>query len=430
MNNQYIAYLYESGICITLLYTFYWILLKRDTFYNLNRSYLLISILFSFVLPFLNFNLLLPKSDVFDALTRLSSPGNSLASPENSEIGNYSTGIFQSTQWLFYLYLAGVLYFTIRLVVGILKIFKLAKTGERSKHNGVSLIFTREDFAPFSFLNMIFINKVLIKGDQLDEILDHEYIHSKQYHSIDLLIMELMLIIQWFNPIVWLVKKSLKETHEYLVDNNIVKKGYDKGEYQRILLCYIKGVKMVGVSNNFNRLLLKKRIQMMLQPESSKLSKFKILLSIPLILLILLVFACSGIRNDSTQTAIISVPDPEQIVPDPNDTTDYSKMIYFTVDEMPTFQGGNINRFRKYVMVETKIPNGITVDSDTIRIFVQFIVTPEGKVDKVQVITPVHPDIDKEVLKVVESSPLWKPGKQKGQLTNVAYTTRFDISIK
>jgi len=429
MNNQFISYLYESSVSITLLYIFYWLFLRKDTFHNLNRLYLLISILFSFTLPLLKFNLFTQGSEAYDFVSRVSNPGNISTNSINLGLYENNSNVLHWTKFLSYLYLAGVCYFTIRFISGVLKIIKLARTGDRKTYKEISVIFTKQDFTPFSFLNMIFINKALIKEDQLNEIIDHESVHAKQFHSIDLLIMELFLIIQWFNPIVWLVRKSLKETHEYIADSEIVKKGYDRRNYNKLLLCCIKGVKTVKIANEFNRFLLKSRIRMMMRPQSNKFARLKFVISVPLILFILTIFACSGSRDNTNQTAVISVPEPEHIVPDPNDTTNYADMIFFTVDEMPTFQEGNIYLFQQYVKKEVKIPKGIIEDKSFV-IFAQFVVTVEGEIEQAQIIIPVHPDIDREVLRVINSCPKWKPGKENGYLTNVAYTTRFDIPIK
>jgi len=429
VNSQYISFFYESGISITVLYLFYFLFLRKDTFHNLNRLYLLTSILFSFILPLLKFNLFSQVSEAYDFVSRISNPGNISTNSINLGLYENNSNVLHWTKFLSYLYLAGVCYFTIRFISGVLKIIKLARTGDRKTYKEISVIFTKQDFAPFSFLNMIFINKALIKEDQLDEIIDHECIHAKQYHSIDLLIMELFLIIQWFNPVVWLVRKSLKETHEYIADSEIVKKGYDRRNYHKLLLCCIKGVRTVKIANEFNRFLLKSRIRMMMRPQSPKPAILKFIFSIPLMILILAIFSCSGSRNNTVQTAVISVPEPEHMVPDPNDTTNYAEMIFFTVDEMPTFQEGTIYRFQQYVKENVKIPKGI-IENKSFTIFAQFVVTTEGEIEKAQIITPVHPDIDSEVLRVINSCPKWKPGKQSGYLTNVAYTTRFDISIK
>ena len=167
----------------------------------------------------------------------------------------------------------------------------------------------------------------------------------------------------------------------------------------------------------------------MMQPQSSKFARFKIVISVPLILFILTIFACSGSRDNAIQTAVISVPESEHIVPDPNDTTNYAEMVFFTVDEMPTFQEGTVFRFQQYVKENVKIPKGI-IENKSFTIFVQFVVNVKGEIEQAQIIKPLHPDIDREVLRVINSCPKWKPGKENGYLTNVAYTTRFDISLK
>ncbi len=272
LNNGIISYFFESSISLAILYLFYWFILRKETYFLTNRLFLLGAVLFSSVLPFINFSVQgfdTSNSSILGVFTRI---GNSVNIPEVVKIANQNPEVNHSLNWynvVLYVYLSGVIVLSLKLIARIIKVLLLVKKQKVKKYQGIPLIFGNQEFAPFSFFNLIFINKSLVDIKQLDKIIAHEYAHIKQLHTIDVLIIEFFVIIQWFNPIIWLVKRSLKETHEYMTDKGVVMKGFDIAKYQSLLLYQIKSFRAVGLTNNFNKSLIKKRIIMMLKTKSS-----------------------------------------------------------------------------------------------------------------------------------------------------------------
>lgn len=431
MKNWILSYLIESGISLIVLYFFYWILLRKITFFSLNRLILLGAVIFSFLLPLINISIQgsnNTETTLFDITSRIGSITNLPAATINA---NENQSLFQSFTWremLLLGYLLGVIILVLNLLIGILKVYLMSRTRNVKLYPKYSLVFTNKAFAPFSFLNKIFLNKSLIQENQLDEIIAHERAHIEQKHTIDVLIIEFFLTIQWFNPVMWLYRRSLKETHEYLADNTVINQGYNQTSYQTLLLKYIKGLKAIELTNNFNRSLIKKRIAMMTKKQSTKMTLLRILILLPMIFLLILVLACSKSENpqeelDNTAKEEIIAIEPTTVETD-NTTGDVpeGEAIFFIVEEMPSFQGKGQEGFREWVAKNLRYPENAAEKGISGRVFVQFIVRKDGSLSNVNVVRGVHPDLDAEALRVIKASPPWTPGVQRGNKVNVAYT--------
>jgi beta-lactamase regulating signal transducer with metallopeptidase domain len=286
-----ILYLFEVSVSLALFYSVYWLFLKKETFFAVNRLFLISSILFSFIVPFINASFM-----------KISSP---IASRQLIE-RTYVLGQTASTQaktigifdvlWLIYLIGAGL--FLLHFLYKLLKLLRLVKKSSIQKINGVKVVFVEKDLAPFSFFNLVFVNKSNISGDDFSRIVAHEMIHIRQYHSVDLFVMELLTIFQWFNPFVWPYKESLRETHEYLADNAVIAQGCNAAKYQLLIFEQLVGVKLFEFANNFNHSQIKRRITMMTKRKSKRWAKFKVLLVLPLLSFLVLTFADSNTTKD------------------------------------------------------------------------------------------------------------------------------------
>ncbi len=278
MNNS-LMYFFEVGVCLALFYLIYWTFLKKETFFALNRFFLILSIPFSFVIP----------------LVKIPSLFFSRALTENTYILTQPAGIQVQrpgvTDILWLIYLIGAGFFLLRLSYRLIQLFILIKRYGFQHQEGIKIVFLDKNTTPFSFFNFFFINKPDFSDRDFERIIAHELVHAKQYHSIDLILLELLTIFQWFNPFVWPYKKSLKETHEYLADNAVIAQGCSKAKYQLLIFEQQVGVKLFEFANNFNHSQIKRRITMMEKIKSRGRAKFKILLVVPIVCLLLLAFA-------------------------------------------------------------------------------------------------------------------------------------------
>ncbi len=276
---NFLLYLVESGICLGLLYLIFRIFLSKETFFRINRLYLLFSIPVSFIIPLINMPspfLTAPATDprfLFSPITR--APAQSLA----------------LVDIILIVYLLGVVFFLMRFGYKILQLSTLIRKYGYQICGKLKLVYIEEDTAPFSFFNYFFLNKSNISQHDLLRIIDHELVHINQHHSIDLIIIELLTIVEWFNPFVRPYKTSLKETHEYLADNQVIAQGCSRAKYQLLIFEQHVGMNLFEFVNNFNHSLIKRRITMMTKGKSKSWAKSKFLLLVPVICFLVLAFA-------------------------------------------------------------------------------------------------------------------------------------------
>jgi len=188
-------------------------------------------------------------------------------------------------------YLLGVIFFLIRFGYKIVQLSILIRKYGYQKCVKLKLVYIEEDTAPFSFFHYFFLNKTNISQHDLLRIIDHELVHINQHHTLDLIIIELLTIVEWFNPFVRPYKKSIKETHEYLADNQVIAQGCSRAKYQLLIFEQHVGMNLFEFVNNFNHSLIKRRITMMTKGKSKSWAKSKFLLMVPVICFLVLAFA-------------------------------------------------------------------------------------------------------------------------------------------
>jgi beta-lactamase regulating signal transducer with metallopeptidase domain len=276
---NFLIYLVESGVCLGLFYIVYRIFLSRETFFRTNRLYLLFAIPISFVLPLIN---------IPSPFLSAKSIGAGSASPQGAVTSTQSFGLAEIVGII---YLLGALFFLVCFGYKIVQLARLIKKYGVQKCGKLKLVYIEEDTAPFSFFHYFFLNKSNISQHDLLRIIDHELVHINQHHSIDLIAIELLTIVQWFNPFVRPYKKSLKETHEYLADNQVIAQGCSRAKYQLLIFEQHVGMNLFEFVNNFNHSLIKRRITMMTKGKSKSWAKSKFLLLVPVICFLVLAFA-------------------------------------------------------------------------------------------------------------------------------------------
>lgn len=293
-----LRYLLESGACLGIFYLIYWAFLKKETFFEFNRFFLMLSIPLSFIIPLLNITSPIRTSTVLGETY--------MAGPAAGTQGQ----LFSFSDILWFSFLIGAAFFLLRFALQLTQILLLIRKYGYHIYDGVKVVVTDTETAPFSFFNFLFISNSDITDHGFERILTHEMTHIKQYHSIDLLFMELLTIFQWFNPFVWPYKKSLKETHEYLADHAVIAQGCSRAKYQLLIFEQHVGLNMFEFTNNFSQSLIKRRITMMAKIKSNGRAKLKILLIFPVIALLVLAFAESKpVPTQSLDEAVISQPD-------------------------------------------------------------------------------------------------------------------------
>jgi beta-lactamase regulating signal transducer with metallopeptidase domain len=291
-----LLYILKSGISLALFYGIYWIFLKNETYFAVNRFYLLGAILISALIPLVKLpSPILVQHPVQWTDSALSSSAYTQSSaPKIGEI-------------LAVIYVLGATLFFIRFMAQLIQAFRIVKRAAYHHPTGYRIVNVDTDTPPFSFFGTIFIHQSHFSDSELDRIIAHEQIHIRQMHSIDLILMELLIIFQWYNPFVWPYKRSLKETHEYLADAGVIAQGFSTATYQLLILEQSVGEKLFAFANNFKQSQIKRRITMMSKHKSKKWAKGKLLLIAPLIGLLVLAFARPRLitNPDSSQQPLL-----------------------------------------------------------------------------------------------------------------------------
>ncbi|WP_081852517.1 M56 family metallopeptidase [Prevotella sp. 10(H)] len=417
MDYAIIIYLAKVSIALALFYGLYLLFLRKDTFLRLRRGFFLIALLFSLLFP--AFTIEIPATSD----TPLYIPAYWLPEAEAIEIvadaDSESALIDMRTIALGVLFTISLIC-ALKFIFQLLSIVRLRFANESEEKVNCRIIKVKDKKAsPFSFFGWIFINRDMDCAAKLDEIIAHEQVHVRQYHSIDVLLFEIFCICFWWNPFAWLLKKEMKLNLEYLADEGVLNSGYNTKEYQYILLEVSSKNTGISLINNFNVSQLKKRISMMNKQKSSIISSLKYMLAVPLGIVLLLGNAIQATTtlNDFSIDGITEVIDE---LHSPQENAD----AYNSAEVMPEFPGGAdammsfINNTRKYpVSAIDKKAEG--------RVMVRFVVKSTGEVAKAEVWRGINPDLDKEAVRIVSAMPKWIPGKQGGK----AVDTYFNLPV-
>lgn len=274
-----ITYLIKLSVCLAVVFLFYQLVLRKLTFYNWNRWYLLGYTLLSFYIPFINISPVLEKNEW-----------------TNSEVINWvpvivttNTNSLSTWDMIVLFVAAGVLVMLVRLLIQLLSFRKMMKKATKVSEDGMTIYQVDDNIIPFSFGNSIFINRALHNETELQEIIRHEFVHVKQKHSLDIIWGELLCLFNWYNPFAWLLKKAIRQNLEFIADHKVLEHGVDKKQYQYLLLKVI-GNNHFSIANQFNFSSLKKRIAMMNKMKSAKRNLVRFLFLLPVLAIILLSF--------------------------------------------------------------------------------------------------------------------------------------------
>ncbi|MFV0606364.1 MAG: M56 family metallopeptidase [Niabella sp.] len=290
-----IDYILKASICLAVTYVFYQLFLRRLTFYNWNRCYLLGYTALSFVIPFINIMPELQKQQLDESTVLQWIPTIGYqATTQQSFIESLSYW-----DWALAFTFLGIIISLLRFAIKLFSFLRMKQKAMLLTKDNVLLYHLNENITPFSFGNAIFINKHLHKEEDLEEIIRHEFVHVKQKHTIDIIFCELLCIINWFNPFAWLLRHSMKQNLEFIADDKVVQNGFDKKEYQYLLL-KVMGNQQFAFTNHFNFSSLKKRIVMMNTIKTAKVHLVKFLFLLPVVAVLLLSFRKEVIKDAAT----------------------------------------------------------------------------------------------------------------------------------
>lgn len=415
-----LPYIIKSAMALALLYTCIIPLLEKETFHRLNRILILGCLIMSFAIPLVHFtggtN---PTVDMVRQAVQL---------PEVLINGNANEqSVWSWADIMTCIYIIGVVAIFLMTVVQTASlILRLRKCEHITDNRGNTIVLTDCATSPFCLFHYI----VMSRDDYANNrsfILTHEQEHIRLRHYIDLIILQIATIIQWFNPFVWLIGKNLKAIHEFEVDEAVLNKGINATQYQQFLVVKAVGNRLQPFANNLNKESLKRRIIMMNQKKSNRWMMLKALFIIPVATLAVSVFASnigvSTVKREAVRTA--------NALPTANMQTQQSATkAYEVVEVMPKFKGGE-SAMMEFLMMNMKYPQTAVKAKQQGRAIVGFVVRKDGTVSDVHITKSAgHAVLDEEAMRVVKSMPAWEPGKQKGKPVNVKYNVPITFRLK
>jgi len=455
MNNIFV-YLLELNIALIILFVAYKIFFERDKNFVIRRVYLMGVIVLPFLVPLMPDSLRMPVSGI--APVSIDLEGVTIF---GSGVAQQASPSLSFGKIMLIIYLLILTFGLIKLLLQLGSIIRAIFLSEKMEISGTSLL-SNPGFHASSFFNYIFIDPNSIKEDSFDHILEHENIHKREWHSIDRILVELFVMINWFNPVAWMFRKSVIENLEFLADSAVLRKGCDPMKYQLSILNQYIG--SASISNQFSSQ-IKNRIKM-LNKDYKLGSSWKLFLVFPLVFIAFFIVSCTdkdaGVKAEElSPDTTLETETGEQIIANQNSSADeIDGQILYVVEEMPEFgEGDFVMNFRKYIAQNLRYPKEAAENGVTGKIFIRFVVGSTGEVlipsaelvadmeqkplDEVVVVTyrtlekdQVKPDqkyidqLKEEVIRVVSSSPNWTPGKQRGKAVNVMYTFPVTFALQ
>ena len=329
----FLFYLLKSGCCLVVFYIFFKLLMSRSTFFRFNRITLLVGLLGCTLLPLIELTTTeetFLHTPLYAIHEILQSTESVILNPEQVEdpilIPEKNPEI-RSLNWvpvtLAFIYGMGTLATFIWLSISTCRLIQLIRTSEKKRFGNYVLVIPQQPTASFSWGRYIVISAVDY-SQQSEEILLHETMHLRNHHTLDLLFMQIFLLVHWFNPVVWLLKRELQEIHEFEADNGVINTGVDATKYQLLLVKKAVGTRLYSMANGFNHSKLKKRITMMLKERTNRWARLKLLLAVPVMAGALYVFA---------QPEVKEVPRQIQAELQQKEADDYSSLMLFFKEE-------------------------------------------------------------------------------------------------
>ena len=312
MVNLIFKYLLESSLCLILFMVTYRILIANRTYFSWMRFYILVSMALSLILPLI----IIPIEWSAKLIPINSFPNTFLVQTKQtvSNVVNNNPNLINSNSGIsilkmisfiaFIVYMIGIIYKFYLLVKNLIKMNDFIKKNTKVKEENYWIVCLKSEIPAFSFFNYIFINNSYkdLSSNELNIIKKHEMVHVKQYHTLDILFVELVGIIFWFNPLVSYLKKSLKEIHEYIVDEKIAGQGENKKAYAQLLLTLASDTKVFDLAASFTDEHIKRRILMIAKPRNSEKYKLIFFVLVPITAMLLLSF--SYLKKPKTNSKI------------------------------------------------------------------------------------------------------------------------------
>lgn len=447
-----LAYFLKINVAIALFYAFYRLFFHKDTFFHWRRMALLCFFAISLLYPLLNIQGWIKAHEPMVAMADLYATiilPEQVVTPLQEPAMNWQEVIILFAKVIYW---SGMLLLATRFFVQLGSIIRLHFQCSKNKIQGVRVHLLKKETGPFSFFHWIFIHPQSHTESEISEIITHEETHARQYHSVDVLISEIMCIFCWFNPFIWLMKREVRGNLEYMADHRVLETGHDSKSYQYHLLGLAHHKAAANLSNSFNVLPLKNRIKMMNKRRTKEIGRTKYLMFLPLAAILMIVSNIEMVARTTEKFAKEMMGQATEEVAMQAEITDIPELpteeiqgttlprdkqgkemtetqiksvpdsvVFQVVEEMPDFPGG-VQALMDYLSKNVRYPAEAHAIGAQGRVIVSFTVKKDGSIADTKVERSVNPYLDKEAMRVIAAMPKWKPGKQRGEAVNVKFT--------
>ena len=454
-------FIIKSAVTLALLYSLFYFFLKKETFHKFNRVCLIFTLVASLVLPLVHISTSHPSAvnqAVMASTTYVTTLPTIVVTPETKAPLITWNDVLAGIYWI------GLCMMLLYLALQIIQTYLLIKGGLRHTDKFGNTVILKDDVkSPFSIFHYI-VMSVEDYENHRQNILTHEQEHIRMCHSYDLLLLEVVKVLQWFNPFVWFLENDLKALHEYQADEAVISQGIDAKQYQQLLVVKAVGNRLQPFANNLRRGSLKKRITMMYQKKSNRWMMLKALFILPVTCFAIYAFATPEAevqvqqvkKTAVTQQKKATLTPQKKVTPTPQKsatptpqkktaTTSQQKVtivvgegipsgeikpddhIYDIVEVNAQFPGGD-EACMKWLADHVKYPKEAIENNIQGRVMVRFTVEKDGEITDVKAVRSPSPLLAEEAERVVKAMPKWKPAKNKGEI--VRSTFNLPISFR
>lgn len=419
------AYIIEVILFQAMFLGLYYIL-KNETFFNNNRVYLLATSLLSYALPFVKLDIF--KTDISNVnVVQMLPPVFIGDNTQGVVINSTNTDLFIWHWW--YVLLLGSIVMLLMFITKLYKMVKLISVNEVIKKQTYKIVVLDKSNTAFSFFNWVFIGDQL-KEDERKIVLQHELIHVKEKHSLDILLFEIQRIVCWFNPLVYLYQREIKTLHEFIVDQQMIKNTGTQAYCKNMLTQLFKAPELSFVNTFYKKSIIKKRIAMITKKQSKTTAKIKYTLIIPVLMGMLFYTSCKS-KKSVLQENPKEVSKVQNISTTAKTTEVYEDVPFAAVQNSAVFPGcedeedakkcfsNSVNKFiSKNFNIKLAEELGLV---GVQRMAAKFKINVEGKVTDIR-LKAENDDLKAEFKRVLESLPQMQPATQNGENVNMLFS--------
>ncbi len=446
-----VIYLIKWALLLAAGVALFMLLMRGETFHRFNRGLLLAIALLSMALPAVKFSIDSPMARFSSAVEWLVGGGSDTEQGPSIMIGEPQSVLLDDApasdasplqriaslgalEWLFVVYVAVALLLVARLLYMYVRIIAILRSGRRediSAHcpeSSAHLVVHNADYKPFSWFFWIVISRTDLR-ECGREILTHEAAHVQRAHSYDILFADLIIILQWFNPMAWIMKSLLKDIHEYEADSAVLTAGVDAKSYQLLIIKKAVGARLYSIANSFNHSLTKKRITMMYKEKSSLWRCTKALYIVPLAVVAACSFSSPESKSEGkgNEKIVNTATDGEisnldvQVLRNGREAVEVLDVC--KNPEVAAEYPGGVPAMMRFLSTKIKYPKGAQEKHEEGKTHVQFVVKSDGAIDYVQIANSSGSKaLDDEAVRVVKSMPRWTPAQMNGKNVSTMFT--------